>query len=147
MDWRDIFMLLCILVLCFFGLLGHAEAQTTTVPPIIVQAPVQETNWKDILTMLIPVLWGAIGPVVIAAITKFVNRGLGVYVPRPLQVILSSIMGAVVAGLTGDVSGSAGPASIAASAAAGGTSQVYAQTRPETLRASQPPPALGGPLL
>lgn len=62
--------------------------------------------WKPLLDMalksLVPALWVAIGPVMVAAITKGVNRVSTVYVPRPVQVVLSGLFTAIVAGLTGD---------------------------------------------
>lgn len=101
---------------------------------------------NNLLTLLLPALWGAVGPLVMAAITRVVNGAFRAYVPRSLQVIVSSLLGAIVAGLTGDPSSAAGLASVIGSAVTGGASQVYAATKPETLRTSAPPVTLGGPV-
>ncbi len=86
--------------------------------------------WKPLLDMglnsLLPALWAAVGPVCVAFVTKGVNQ-LNTRVPRPIQVILSSVIAAVGAGLSGDIAG-AGVAAIG-----GGAAQVYAATKPETL--------------
>lgn len=86
---------------------------------------------KGVMNTLIPVLWASIGPMVIAFLTKSVNSLSGQYVPRPLQVILSSILGALGAGLAD------GGITAAATAVAGGASQLYAGADPEALRTSQ----------
>lgn len=57
------------------------------------------------LHMILPALWVAIGPVATMAITSFVNTIVGKYIPRPVQLILSSVISAVTAGLTGTVEG------------------------------------------
>lgn len=101
---------------------------------------------KGLAMMLVPALWGAIGPMAMAGITKAVNGLVGAYVPRPVQVIVSSLLGAVVAGVAGDVSTAAGAASAVGAAVTGGTAQVYAGVKPETLHTSAPPVTLGGPV-
>ena len=58
-----------------------------------------------LLTMVLPAIWVSIGPVVTTAITATVNTVMKTYVPRSLQLILSSVIGAVVAGMTGTTEG------------------------------------------
>lgn len=58
-----------------------------------------------LLSMVLPAIWVSIGPIVTTAITATVNTVMHTYVPRPVQLILASIIGAVVAGTTGDVQG------------------------------------------
>lgn len=89
----------------------------------------------SLMNVLIPVLWASIGPLVISWITKAVNAVSGRFIPRQVQVVLSSVLGAIGAGLAD------GGATIAATAATGAASQVYAGVQPETLRASAAPPA------
>lgn len=88
---------------------------------------------KGLMTMLLPAIWASIGPLAIAAITKGVN-GVGAYIPRPLQVILSSILGAV-----GGALADGGITAAAATAASGAASQLYTQAHPATLLATKKP--------
>ena len=83
-----------------------------------------------VLLSVLPALWAAVGPMATAAITKGVNQ-LGAYVPRPVQVVLSSVITAVLAGLTGDAVGAA--------AGAGAAGQILAATKPETLLTTPKP--------
>lgn len=101
---------------------------------------------NGLLAILIPAVWGAVGPVAMAALTKLVNRTVGAYVPRPAQVILSSVFGAVMAGVTGDASTAVGAVSTLGAAVTGGTAQLYAAIAPERLRTSPPPATVGGPV-
>jgi len=82
---------------------------------------------KNLLLVLIPSLWASMGPVIMAMLTKTVNSTVGAYVPRPLQVIVSSILGGLAASMAD------GGATVAATALAGGASQVYAGVQPATL--------------
>lgn len=99
-------------------------------------APVAEPSWKPLLDMaiksLIPALWMAVGPIAVAGITKAVNSLTTAYVPRPLQVVLSAIVAAVGAGLSGD------PSVAITGAVSGGIGQVLAATNPATLRTEGP---------
>lgn len=113
---------------------GHAAADATP------SAATSLFDVQGLLAMLLPAIWGSVGPLVITAITKFVNQVAGTYVPRPLQVVLSSILGAVSAGLVD------GGVTAVAAAVSGGAAQIYAGTEPETLRTSAPPVTLGGPV-
>ncbi len=88
---------------------------------------------KGLLFVLIPTIWASIGPLVIATVTKFINSTVGAHVPHGIQVILSSLMGAVAAGL-GD-----GGATIAATAISGATSQLYAGSQPSTFLTEKQP--------
>lgn len=114
----------------FLVQLGMAVAQdASTISP--------EPAWKQILNMaissLVPTIWVAVGPMMVAAITKGVNMVAGSYVPRPIQVVLSGLFTAIVAGLSGD------PSMIAQAAGTGVGSQILAATKPETLLTSGRP--------
>lgn len=89
--------------------------------------------WKAVLDMamksLVPALWVALGPLAVAGITKGINKVSTAYVPRPIQMILAALVGAVGTGLTGD------PSLVATSV----TGQVLAATKPETLLTSARP--------
>lgn len=93
--------------------------------------------WKAFVDMalvsLLPALWAAVGPTVTAVITKGVNTFAGTYVPRPAQVVLSGLITATLAGLSGD------PAGMAQAAVQGASGQVLAATKPETLLTSARP--------
>lgn len=58
-----------------------------------------------LINSLLPLIWASIGPVVSVAVTASVNSVVGTYVPRPVQLILAAIAGAVTAGLTGSTEG------------------------------------------
>lgn len=132
--WTMKSMLLVVMALvyvCTFLVhLGVALAQDAP-------AAAAEPAWKQLLTMaissLVPAIWVAVGPMAVAAVTKGVNMIAGSYVPRPLQVVLSGLFTAIVAGLSGDVS------MIAQAAGTGVGSQILAATKPETLLTSGRP--------
>lgn len=86
---------------------------------------------KSLLTILLPTVWASVGPLVIATITKFSNSALSTYVPRSIQIILSSILGAVAAGIAD------GGVTMAATAAGGAVSQIYTATQPASLLATK----------
>jgi len=104
-----------------------AQAQTAE--------PAPTYDLKGLIDMavktLIPSLWLAVGPIAVAGITKLVNSMSTAYVPRPIQVILSGIVSAIGAGLSGDISPVTGMAS-------GAIAQVYAATAPKTLLTEGP---------
>jgi len=95
-----------------------------------------EPSWKPLLDMaiksLVPALWMAVGPVAVAAITKQVNKYTMAYVPRELQVVLSGLIGAVGAGLTGS------PEMAVTGMVGGASAQVYAATPPAKLLTEGP---------
>lgn len=124
----SLMLLVALLVAIIVSVAVKAYAQGSVV------VPDQGFDAKSLFNTLIPVLWASIGPLVIALITKTVNGVSGKYVPRSVQVILSSVLGAIGAGL-GD-----GGVTMAATAVAGGASQVYAATKPETLHTSERKP-------
>lgn len=97
---RKLFSMMAIVfaVMCAIGAVS-AYAQGDPVPPA--------TDWamklKDLaLLVLVPALWGAVGPTLTVAITAFVNQVIGAYVPRAIQIPLAGMISAVLAGLTGD---------------------------------------------
>jgi hypothetical protein len=87
---------------------------------------------KSMLTMLLPAIWSSIGPIAIAAITKGVN-GIGTRIPRPVQVVLSSVLGAASGALAD------GGAVMAVTAVSGAASQLYAQAQPSTFLTTEKP--------
>ncbi len=117
---------LAMLVAIVFGLTARAYAQgaTLTASPAF--------DYKAMLTMIVPAIWASVGPLVIAAITKGMN-GLGQYVPRPLQVILSAVFGAMGGALAD------GGVTAAVTAATGIASQAYAQAPPAALLTEKKP--------
>lgn len=94
--------------------------------------------WRPLVDMglnsLLPALWAAVGPTIVALITAGANS-LAVYVPRSVQIVLSGAITAFLAGITGDPSiGAVGQAGLA-----GISGQVLAATKPETLLTSERP--------
>jgi len=135
-EWRPkhgvMFTMLIMIVIAILTALSvslsvHAYAQQMTVKPD------SDFDFRGLLTMLLPAIWASVGPLVLSAITKVVNTTMHAYVPRPAQVIVSGIIGAVGAGLVD------GGVSAAATAVSGGASQIYAATKPSTLRTTAPP--------
>lgn len=119
-------IIVCVAVVLIIWSVANAYAQGA----VLKNEPAFDV--KGLMTMLLPAIWASVGPLAIAAITKGVN-GLGTYIPRPLQVILSSILGAVGGALAD------GGVTAAATAASGVASQLYTQTKPSTLLASEKP--------
>lgn len=83
---------------------------------------------QSLLTTLIPAIWGAVGPMVMAALTKLINESVKTHVPRSLQIILSSVLGGIAASM-----GDAGTVATAATSLAGAVSQAYAGAQPNSL--------------
>lgn len=100
----------------------------------VVPAPPPATL-ESLMVVLIPAIWTSVGPLAIAAITKAVNQSVGTYVPRSLQVVLSSILGALAASMAD------GGVTVVATAMSGGASQIYAAMKPESLLTSPKEPA------
>lgn len=92
-------------------------------------------DWKATLlqgsSVMIPLLWSQFGPLVIRTITGVVNKISNQYVPREMQVMLSAILGAVIAGLSGDST-----AVMALASGAGIGSQLYTMADPKAMKAS-----------
>ena len=63
------------------------------------------TMGNMVLNMILPAVWATVGPVATMAITAFVNTVVVAYVPRPVQLMLASVISAITAGLTGSVEG------------------------------------------
>lgn len=104
-----------------------------------VQGNLIQTALGMITSMLIPALWVSFGPVATKAITLVINSWTTKYVPRGIQVPIAGLLGAVMAGITGDAAG-VDPniaAGIGASVGIGG--QVLASLHPDTMDASAPP--------
>ena len=96
-------------------------------------------DWKAALlptilqgsSLLVPLLWSQLGPIAVRAITSAVNRVSTQYVPRELQVVTSAVLGAAVAGISGE------SLPVAAAAAGSGViSQLYTMANPKTWRTS-----------
>ena len=83
-------------------------------------------------------LWVAGGPVVTAAVTAWVNTIVHAYVPRPVQLVLSSIFGAIIAGMTGSLEGVDPSVAAGIGGAAGLGAQAFAMLKPSTLLTSAP---------
>lgn len=87
--------------------------------------------WRVVTPSVLQALWVAGGPMLTALLTAAVNRFAGLYVPRAVQVVLSGVLTAVAAGLTGTVEASAGFGD-------GVVGQLLAATNPKTLRTEAP---------
>lgn len=90
-------------------------------------------------------LWSAVGPLSTSAITSWVNSVTNKYVPRPVQIVLSSILTAMVAGVSGQLVGLDPATAAAVGASLGAGSQTFTSLNPRTLLASAPPDAPTAP--
>jgi hypothetical protein len=121
--WSMRFMLLT-----FIMLLVYAEsfAQTLT-----TDAPAPQKAWEIFLKIVFPALWTGVAPYV----TGLVTMGIS-HVPAPLRVVISSVLGAVMAGAAGAIPDF--PLTIESAAtmglAGGATGQVLANMNPDTLK-------------
>lgn len=59
-------------------------------------------NLKLLIDTLLPVLWSTAGPTLVVMLTATANNLAKLYIPRGIQIPLAGLLGAVVAGLTGD---------------------------------------------
>lgn len=56
----------------------------------------------EFVNMILPALWATAGPALVVMLTATANNLAKLYIPRALQIPLAGILGAFVAGLTGD---------------------------------------------
>lgn len=87
----------------------------------------------QLLTLILPPIWAAIGPLVTAALTRLVNVTMDRYVPRPAQAIVSGVLGALAAGATGPSAGLDHATAMELGAGVGVIAQVLAAIQPKTL--------------
>lgn len=94
-------------------------------------------DWKSMLlqgsSVIVPLMWSQVGPLAIRTITQLVNAFSQQYVPREWQVVLSAVLGAIMAGLAGDP-----PAVMGLGAVAGIVSQKLAGADPKWMKTSAP---------
>lgn len=130
-----------VVMICSLTMVLIAQAQPASVQGGMMQANILPSILSMVTTMLIPALWVSFGPVATKAITLVVNSWTTKYVPRAVQVPLAGLLGAIIAGLTGDAAGidPSIAAGIGASVGIGG--QVLASLHPDTMAASPPPKA------
>ena len=120
-----------LLVLCLMLMwVGISIAQTLT-----TDAPAEQKVWEVFLKVLFPTLWTAVSPF----FTKYVSMGLLKLmstVPASLQVVISSILGGLMAGIAGTIDGfPLGVESAATMGVAGGaTGQLLANMNPQALQ-------------
>lgn len=104
-----------------------ALAQTLT-----TDAPADQKIWEVFLKVLFPTLWTAVSPYVTGLITSGIKR-----VPPALQVVISGVLGSLMAGAAGAIPDF--PLSVESAAtmgaASGATGQMLANMNP---RAMQP---------
>jgi hypothetical protein len=94
--------------------------------------------FRILLTAMLPAIWAAAGPVITTAVTAWVNQVVHAYVPRPIQLILSAVVTAVLAGLTGGVEGLDAITAAGIGAAMGLGTQTFASIQPATLLTTAP---------
>ena len=60
------------------------------------------TKTLELLSLILPILWSTAGPALVVMLTATANNLAKLYIPRAIQIVLSGMLGAIVAGLTGD---------------------------------------------
>lgn len=93
---------------------------------------------KLFMAAVLPAIWAMSGPVITAAVTAWINTIVHAYVPRPVQLILSSLLTAILAGLTAQVEGLDATTAAGIGAAMGLGTQAFAGIQPKTLLTSAP---------
>ena len=74
---------------------GYAIAQTLT-----TDAPPEQKAWEVMLKMVFPVIMTAVGPYITGLVTSGFAR-----VPKPVQYVISSLLGLVIGAIAGQVPG------------------------------------------
>lgn len=57
---------------------------------------------EQLVDLILPALWATAGPAFVVMLTATANNLAKLYIPRGIQIPLAGVLGAVVAGLTGD---------------------------------------------
>jgi hypothetical protein len=116
-SWLHIIMIIGVLLI---SVTSYAQTLTTDAPP-------QQKIWEIFLKVLFPAVWTAVAPWVTGLITSGISR-----VPASLQVVISSVLGAVMAGAAGAIPDFPLTIESAATmgAAGGGTGQLLVNMSP-----------------
>jgi len=93
---------------------------------------------ETLLHSTLPAIWVAIGPSLVALITKGVNMASTAYVPRWLQGILAAVIGAIFAGVTGEAAGVDPASATVLGGVSGAVGQTLAAIKPATLLTEAP---------
>lgn len=124
---RTISLLVAVLALVtiLFPFLGLAQDATSATPP-----PEQKL-WEVFLKVLFPTLWTAVSPYITGLITSGIKR-----VPPAFQVVISGVLGSLMAGAAGAIPDF--PLSIESAAtmgaASGATGQMLANMNPKAMQ-------------
>lgn len=94
-------------------------------------APAQQKLWEIFLKLIFPTIWTAVAPWVTGLVTSGIK-----HVPTPLRVMISSVLGAIMAGVAGTIPDfPLSPESAATMGAAGGaTGQILSNLDPSKLK-------------
>ena len=87
------------------------------------------------INLILPALWATAGPALVVMLTATANNLAKLYIPRALQIPLAGVLGAIVAGLTGDQASSA-----VVGLASGTAVQAALSMSPDKFLAGAPPP-------
>lgn len=118
---RVLFMTVCMLLISV-----SVYAQT-----IMTDKPTDQKVWEVALKIIFPAIWTALAP----WITGLVTSGIS-HVPPAFRIMISSVLGAIMAGATGAIPDF--PLTVESAAtmglASGGTGQVLANMQPNTMK-------------
>lgn len=87
----------------------------------------------EFITMILPALWATGGPALVVMLTATANNLAKLYIPRALQIPLAGVLGAIIAGITGDTQ------AIGVGLASGVAVQSALSMHPDTFLAGAPP--------
>jgi hypothetical protein len=87
-SWLHITMIIGMLLM---SVTSYAQTLTTDAPP-------QQKLWEVFLKVLFPAVWTAVAPWITGLVTSGIKR-----VPAPVQVVISSVIGALMAGAAGAI--------------------------------------------
>jgi len=117
------FRLMSLMVIVMVLYYGYAFAQTLS-----TDAPAGQKVWEMFLKIVFPAIWTGVAPWVTSLITKVING-----IPPPVKVVISTVLGTVMAGVAGAIPDFPLTVESAATmgAAGGGTGQLLYNMTPK----------------
>jgi len=117
------FRLMSLMIIVMVLYYGYAFAQTLS-----TDAPAGQKVWEMFLKIVFPAIWTGVAPWVTSLITKVING-----IPPPVKVVISTVLGTVMAGVAGAIPDFPLTVESAATmgAAGGGTGQLLYNMTPK----------------
>jgi hypothetical protein len=86
-----------IVILCCLSMAVPAMAQT-----LLTDKPAEQKAWEVLLKLFFPTIWTAAAPYLTRGVTWGMLKVM-TSVPQPLQVVVSSVLGGILAGIAGAI--------------------------------------------